>query len=72
MLVKAIDYGFIYGQVKKPGDKFELVDLETKKGIYRAEDQFSENWMERLEEPEKLRKTRKPKNTKGVENTEGA
>ena len=47
MKVRATRKGFIYGEKRNPGDKFTLVDVEmTKGGIYKAKDQFSENWME--------------------------
>jgi len=47
MKVVATQKGFIYGEKRKPGDKFTLVDVEmTKGGVYKAKDQFSENWME--------------------------
>lgn len=47
MKVVATEQGFIYGESRKPGDKFTLVDVEmTKGGVYKAKDQFSGNWME--------------------------
>lgn len=53
MLVIATEKGFIYGQMKKPGDKFELIDLQGKSGIYKAKDQFSSSWMEEVKKPKK-------------------
>lgn len=47
MKVQATAKGFIYGAMRKPGDKFTLVDVKMNKGgTYKAKDQFSENWME--------------------------
>jgi hypothetical protein len=47
MKVLATRKGFIYGEKRNPGDIFTLVDVKmTKGGIYKAKDQFSENWME--------------------------
>ena len=49
MKVVATREGFIYGEKRKPGDKFTLVDVEMNKGgIYKAKDQFSNNWMKAL------------------------
>ena len=52
MKVVATQKGFIYGEKRRPSDKFTLVDVEmTKGGIYKAKDQFSENWMEVIAKP---------------------
>ncbi len=56
MKVVATQKGFIYGEKRKPGDKFTLVDVEmTKGGVYKAKEQFSENWMESLEPAKKAK-----------------
>lgn len=51
--VRATKAGYIGMGTKKEGDVFELVDIQTKdaKGkpkVITAEQQFSENWMERV------------------------
>lgn len=62
MLVKATKQGFIYGVFHQPGDKFTLVDVKTKDGIYKDKDQFSRNWMEVLPKPKaKSKAVKKPK-----------
>ena len=62
MKVVATQKGFIYGEKRKPGDKFTLVDVEmTKGGVYKAKEQFSENWMESLEPVKKAKAKAEPK-----------
>ena len=57
MQVQATKHGFIYGQYRHPGDKFALVNILTKDGVYKAKDQFSKNWMVELE----VKPIKKPK-----------
>jgi hypothetical protein len=50
MKVRAIKSGgFIYGQVRKVGDEFELVTTNGRK----PKDQFSSLWMEEIKQPVK-------------------
>lgn len=53
-------YGFYGLKRRYPGDKFELVERETKDGkVVSIESQFSEKWMEKIEDtPKRKRRTR--------------
>ena len=51
-------YGFYGVKRRYPGDEFRLVDVKDDKGevTYSADDQFSEEWMEKVEDTQKRKR----------------
>lgn len=53
--VKKGQSGFIYGKLRKEGDEFTLKPVEKtgEKGTVTIDSQFSNNWMEKVEQKKK-------------------
>ena len=51
-------YGFYGVKRRYPGDEFRLVDVKDKEGkvTYSAKDQFSDKWMEEMEDTQKRKR----------------